>query len=386
MIIKLIFALTISGWIYWLVAYGFTRSFFHHPQPVHPGFTPPVSILKPVKGLDPEAYENFASFCRQDYPTFEILFGVPDPSDPAVGVITRLKRDFPQCKIILVVENVNQPNRKAGMLHVLSGYARYDVLVASDSDMRVTPDYLQRVVSPLEDPDTGLVTCPYRGKKPVTFTARLEALYMGVSFLPHVMMGRQVLEMGFAMGSTVALTKRSLEKIGGFAAITDYLADDYEIGARIRKTGLRVHLSDYIVTSILGPTSFREQWNREVRWAHCNRVSRPLEYPGLIFTFSTPLAGLLLLATGFASWAWLVFLFSLLLRWVEGWAVTRLTCDETSRRWLIWLPVRDMLSALVWCSGLFGRKVVWRGEQFRLTDDGRLEFMEAVPSGRKWTW
>lgn len=326
-----------------------------------------------MKGLDAEAYENFATFCQQDYPCFELLFGVADPDDPVIPVIKKLQDDYPEVDIHLVVGSVAGTNCKAALLHVLANRARYDVLAVSDSDMRVTPEYLHRVVTPLADPDIGLVTCPYRGERPTTFTARLEALYMGVSFLPSVLVARKFLNMRFAMGATNVLRRKDLARFGGFAAISDYLADDYQLGVSVSGLGLRVHLSDYVMTSILGVTTFPEQWHREVRWAHCNRISRPLEYPGLLLSYSTPLAVILLAVSGFSLLGWLSLGASLVLRWVVAWLVAGYTGDYVSRRWLIWLPLRDMLSALVWCAGVAGRHIVWRGETFLLHGDGRLE-------------
>ena len=373
MVIDILMLLTIASWIYWLVALWLVHAFFHSREDLDTSYSPPVSILKPVKGLDAEAYENFASFCRQDYPCFELIFGIASPDDPAIPVIERLREDFPEVDIRLVIGSVSGTNRKAGLLHMLANRARYDVLAVSDSDMRVTPDYLHRVVAPLADPQIGLVTCPYRGELPTTFTARLEALYMGVSFLPSVLVARKFLNMRFAMGATNVLRRRDLALLGGFAAISDYLADDYQLGVSISRLGLRVHLSEYVVASILGVTTFPEQWHREVRWAHCNRISRPLEYPGLLLSFSTPLAVTLLAVSGFSPLGWLALGISLVLRWGVGWLTAGYTGDVVSRRWLFWLPVRDMLSALVWCAGVVGRHIVWRGETFLLRGDGRLE-------------
>jgi len=333
---------------------------------------PPVSILKPVKGLDFQAYENFVSFCRQDYPEFELLFGVADLADPVIPVIERLQRDFPQHNIRLFVVEASGSNRKASVLHHLAGQACHEVLVISDSDMRVASDYLRRVVAPLAHEDIGLVTCPYRGEASLTLTARLEALYLGSTFLPSVIVARRFLDMRFALGATMALRRSDLARIGGFAAVADYLADDYQIGARVASLGLRVHLSDYVVAYFMGATTFRGQWNREVRWLRCSRVSRPLEYPGMLLTFSTPLAATLALASGFSPLGRWALLISVLVRWLVAWLVTGYTGDQTARRWLIWLPLRDMLSALVWCAGGLGRSVTWRGEKFRLLPDGRM--------------
>lgn len=382
MLETVLFLLTIAGWIYWLVACWLVRVFFRGGPEPDLGFTPPVSILKPVKGLDAQAYQNFVSFCQQDYPDFELLFGVADPADPAIPVVERLQQDFPERRIRLIVAPAIRVNRKASLLHSMAPQARHDVLVVSDSDMRVTPDYLRRVIAPLADEKVGLVTCPYRGEATVTLTARLEALYMGVTFLPSVLVARKFLNMRFAMGATLALRRSNLVRLGGFAAVADYLADDYQLGVRIANLGLRVHMSNYIVVSVLGATTFQEQWNREVRWARCSRVSRPWEYPGLLLTFSTPLAVILALVTGFAPIAWLSLIVSLLLRWLVAWLVTGYTSNQAIRRWLILLPIRDMLTALIWCLGEVGRHIVWRGEEFVVRPDGRLE----LPSpGQRFT-
>jgi ceramide glucosyltransferase len=372
MVVIVLWLLVAASFVYWMVALWLVRSFFHRPRPAAPEFYPPVSILKPLRGLDAQIYQNFVSFCEQDYPEFELVFGVADPDDPVAEAVRRLQREYPQCDTRLVITPANRANRKAAQLHVLAGEARYPVLVISDSDMRVGPDYLRRVVPPLADPTVGLVTCLYRGVEPVTFTARMEALYMGATFLPSVLVARKVLKMRFALGATVALRGSDLERMGGFAAVADYLADDYQLGAHIADLGLRVQMSDYIVNSVLGATTFTDQWNREVRWAHCNRVSRPLEYPGMLLTFGTTFSLVLVVASGFAPTSWVALGLSLLQRWFVAWWVMGYTGNESTRRWVAWLPLRDALSALVWAAGAVGRRVVWRGEEYILQPDGKL--------------
>lgn len=365
--------LILCSWLFWLVALYLVQTFFRPANGWKPSrFTPPASILKPLKGMDEQAYENFASFCRQDYPDFELVFGVADISDPVVHIVKKLKRDFPQRQIRLYVFKPFGSNRKASLLHGLTSKAKHNLLVISDSDMRVTPDYLRRVVAPLADESVGLVTCPYQGDLASTFTARLEGLHMGATFLPSMLAGRGFLNMRFALGSTAALRRRDLARMGGFAAIANYLADDYQLGARIAGLGLRVHLSDYVVTSIIGATTFQEQWQREVRWMRCNRVSRPLEYPGLLLTYSTPLSMVLLMLSDYSTVAWQILAISMILRWAVAGLVTTYTHDWETRRWLIWLPIRDMLSALTWLAGFLGRRVAWRGEEFFLVENGRM--------------
>ena len=374
--------LTLFSWVFWLAAAYLTWDFFRRPPAAPAGSLPPVSILKPVKGLDSGAYQNFASFCRQDYPRFELIFGVADPADPVIPLIERLQRDFPHLAIQLVIANPQAPNQKAGLLAHLARRARFPILVASDSDMRVGPDALRRVIPALQDPAVGLVTCPYRGANPVTLTARLETLYMGVTFLPSMIVGRQLIGMNFAMGALVALRQSDLARMGGFEAISGYLADDFQLGSRISALGLRVHLSRYLVDSQLGETTFSEQWEREVRWAHCNRASRPRHYPGLFLSFSTPLALLVVGLAWFAPWSLALLAGSLLLRWMVGYWVTLCTHDHEARRWLFWLPVRDCLTALIWFGGIFGRRVVWRGQAYQLRSGGRLAPLSRPPARR----
>ena len=372
MVEMLLLALIVAGWLYWLVACWCTRSFFSGPE-LDDGFAPPASILKPLCGVDTDAYENLASFCQQDYPDYEILCGVCDPADPVIPIVRRLQRDLPQIPVRLIVAATAGANRKAGILHVLTGEARHEILVISDSDMRVTPDYLRRVVAPLADEATGLVHCPYRGDRPVTFTARLEAQHMTATFLPSVMVAQRLLRGRLALGATMALRRGDLERLGGFAAFEDYLADDYQLGLRMSDLGRRVLLSRYVVASVLGATSFREQWQREVRWARTNRVNRPREYPGMLLTFSTPLSVILVVASGLERAGWGALAVSVSLRWLVAWLVMGYAGDQATRKWLVWLPLRDMLSCLIWCVGGVGRRIVWRGQGYTILRGGRMQ-------------
>lgn len=393
MLERLLELLVAASWVYWLVAVWMVRSYFRHcSSPAGSGgelsdpkgsYTPPVSVLKPVRGLDHEAYENFESYCRQDYPDYEIIFGVDDPRDQAVPVIRNLQRAYPGLRIRLVVADVFAANRKACVLDRLAAEARHEILVISDSDMRSTPDYLRRVVAPMADTRVGLVTCPYVGGSAHSLSARLEALHMGVTFLPSVVVARRVVAMRFAMGASNTVRRLDLERIGGFAALADYLAEDFQLGARIAGLGLKVHLSDYIMTSVLGETTFEEEWHREVRWSRCTRVSRPKEYPGLLISFSTPLAGILAWLTGPGGAHEEALLVSLVLRWVVAWLVTGYTHDRESRRSLFWLPARDVLSSLVWAAGGVGRRIVWRGEEYRLESGGRMAPVGPLPEPGK---
>jgi len=377
----LFLSLTAASWVYWLVAGWCVAEFFAEPQPEPGPDLPPVSILKPVRGLDAAGYKNFGSFLVQDYPQdYELLFGVTDPEDPDLALIDRLQQEFPKRNIRALVAPPRGANDKVSILCHLAQQASYDTLVVCDSDMRVTPDYLRRVCAPLQDPSVGLVTCLYRGERAETFTARLEAQYITTTFLPSALVGRRYLNMGFALGASNALRREQLQQIGGFEVLLNYLADDYQLGARVAATGRRVHLSDYTTRSILGATTFQEQWAREIRWAKCLRVSRPLEYPVLLLTLSTPLSLLTAASMRFSLAGLAVVAASLALRWLVGWQVARNTHDEVFRSSWFWLPLRDMLTSVIWCAAGVGGHVSWRGRRFALREGGRLQLLPPGPS------
>jgi ceramide glucosyltransferase len=380
----LLLLLIAAGWIYWLVALWMVRSHFRPRPKPDPDFAPPVSILKPVKGLDAEAYENYASFCQQDYPDYELLFGMADPDDPAIELVERLKADYPELKIRWAIGHIFGSNRKASLLHNLVGEAQHELLVISDSDMRVKPDYLRRVVAPLARSEVGLVTCPYQGQGARSLVAKLEALHMGTLFLPSVVIASDLFRLPFAMGSTVALRKSDLRRMGGFRAIADHLADDHEVGARIAELGLRVYLSDYVTISFLNNASFQELWQRELRWNRCIRVCEPAANAGLPITFTTPLALLLLPVSGFSLPGWLALAFTLALRYLVAWMITGYTGDTETRHWLHWLPLRDCLSLATWSAGLVGRQVAWRGEWYYLQADGRMTALPHRAGSSLW--
>ena len=216
-------------------------------------FSPPISILKPLKGTDPEIYESFRSHCLQDYPEYEIIFGVSDPNDPAIESVKKLQREFPDRRIqLLVCSKILGANVKVSNLAQMLAEARYDWLIVNDSDIRVEPDYLRRVTAPLADPRVGMVTCLYRGVAAAMLGSHLEGLGISTDFCPSVLVARQ-LEGGirFGLGSTLAFRRAELEKIGGFTSFVDYLADDYELGKRIAGLGLTVKLSDVVVETYL---------------------------------------------------------------------------------------------------------------------------------------
>ncbi len=335
---------------------------------------PPVSILKPLKGTDPEIYQSFRSHCLQDYPDYEIIFGVSDPNDPAVASVRQLQSEFPALSIRLIVcDKTLGANVKVSNLAQMLAEARHQYLLVNDSDIRVEADYLRRVITPLANPQVGMVTCLYRGVAAATLGSRIESLGISTDFCAGVLAARQ-LEGGlkFGLGSTMAFRRGSLEKIGGFESFADYLADDYEFGRRIADLGLEVRLSEVIVETNLPAYRGPEFLSHQLRWARGVRDSRSGGYFGLVLTYGLLWSCVLVAASRGAIWAWILAGTTLFLRaavaLVVGKSVLR---DRQLLRQLWLLPLRDLVGVGVWIASLAGHTVSWRGDRFELKN-GKL--------------
>jgi ceramide glucosyltransferase len=321
-----------------------------------------ISILKPVHGLDPAlrgAIESHLNLLPAA-PGAELLCGVRSLDDPAVPLL----RKYPGVRVIEC--STQTANAKVGVLIDLAHAARGSILVVNDADIRVEAGYLERVTAPLGDPRVGLVTCLYRPEG-TTFAARFEGLGVSTDFAPSAMVARLVGVDEFAMGSTLAFRRADLEKIGGFEAIADYLADDYQLGHRIHALGLKCELSGFVVSTHLGG-GWRDVWTHQVRWARTIRVSKFSGYAGLPATFATLWA---LLAAGAGAWRIAVALIAvrMLMATVSGWFTLR--SRDVLVLWLL-IPARDLFGAAVWLAGLFGKSVTWRGRQLKLDREGRI--------------
>ncbi|MGD0506373.1 MAG: bacteriohopanetetrol glucosamine biosynthesis glycosyltransferase HpnI [Terriglobales bacterium] len=347
------------------------------PQPENQ--LPPISILKPLKGIDPEIWESFCSHCEQEYPQFQLIFGVSDSADPAIEVVRKLQSKYPGLPIELIVcDRVLGANIKVSNLVQMLPAARHELLLVNDSDIRVPSDYLRKVIVPLADASVGLVTCLYRGiASPTvaspTLGSRLEALSISTDFVPGVLSAR-FLEKGlhFGLGSTLAFRRRDLEAIGGFETLLDYLADDYELGRRIASTGKRVELSAATVTTFLPAYTLRQFFRHQLRWSRTIRDARRWGYMGLLFTFGLPWALMTLLAARGAAWAWLLFGLALAARLAIGLVAAEVVLqDRQLLRNILLLPLRDLIAPLVWAASFMGNRIHWRGDVFDVKD-GRL--------------
>lgn len=360
--------------VYYLLAVLAAAKYFRRERGrVWPDYCPPVSVLKPVRGVDFGTYENFVSFCRQDYPDYEILFAVNDANDPAVPVIQRVIKEFPRLRIRLLVgaEHLGA-NRKVNKLVRLAREAQNDVLVLTDGDVRVGPDFLRQIVAPLQDKRIGAVTSFYRAIAEENVGAKLEAVGAAGDFFAGVLMARWKEEIRFALGASIATTKGWLEKIGGFESITDTLADDYELGLRIAKAGGEIVLSREPVWTLYPAQTFRSFWHHQLRWARTVRLCRPASYLGLLFTQGLPWTVLAIFLAP-ANWIAGAYVISYLaLRFAMAWTVGVWGVgDEVLRRNLWLLPVRDAIYFVMWVASFGSNRIRWGSAEY-LVREGRM--------------
>jgi ceramide glucosyltransferase len=336
-------------------------------------FTPPATLLKPVHDVDFGSIENFESFCRQNYPDYEILFAVNDDSDPAVPLIRDIIARFPE-RSIRLISGAPQvgANKKVNNLIEMARAARYEIIVLTDGDVRVLPNYLREVVAPFADPKVGAVTSFYRGITQKSLGAELEAIGAASDFFAGVLVAEWMEGMTFALGASIATTKNWVAKIGGFEAIADMHSDDYELGYRIASAGGKIVLSHELVWTMYPAQSARGFWNHQVRWLRTVRLSRPLSFIGLIFTHGLPWSIAAALAAPTRSVAAAYLIAYLILRLLTAWVVgVRVVDDETVRKKLWLVPLRDAIHFIVWLASFASNKITWSGQQFTMRE-GRM--------------
>jgi len=374
--------LTVCGIAFYLIALWSARDFQREKRSgLNPGSLPPVSILKPMKGADSQTYAALRSHCEQEYEAYEMLFGVNDETDEAVPLIRKLMEEFPNREITLIVcTEVFGSNRKVSNLMHLLRRAKYQQVLVNDGDIKVSPTYLQSAISGFQDPAIGMVTCLYKGSPFETLGSKLEAFGIATDFAPGVLTAR-FLDNGltFGLGSTLAMSRTALKEIGGFEAVVDFLADDYQLGKRIADAGLKVALAHEVVETAVPAYSFRQFWEHQLRWARTMRTSRPAGYAGLVFTYGLPWAILLAASVPRVWWSWTLLATALLTRCAVALSVgAGILRDEQVVRNFWLLPVRDVLGLAVWFASYTGNTVTWRGEKFRL-EQGRMYPISDTP-------
>lgn len=345
---------------------------------------PAVTVLKPLKGLEPQLYQNLRTLCEQDYERFQLIFGIADAADPAAAVVLQLKQEYPAIDIELVVDGrVHGSNHKVSNLHNMYARAKHEVIVIADSDIRVPRLYLRELVRHLRDPGVGLVTSMYRASSTGGLPGLVESLCINTDWCHMVLVARVAEKLTYAFGATIALRRSVLDEIGGFLPIADYLADDYQLGQRVAARGYRLALSNQVLETVIGVRDSRELLEHQLRWARTYRVCRPRGYFGSIFTHTTLWSLANVLFHGFTLGSCLVSGALLGLRYLSAALLSwRYLGADTTAAQLLLVPVKDLFVSLLWVLAFTGNTVTWSGRRFRVQRDGRMVDISGIEAKR----
>jgi ceramide glucosyltransferase len=333
---------------------------------------PPITVLKPVCGTEPHLYENLRSYCMQDYPSFQVVFGARDAADPALTVVRRLIEEMPECDLSITVDGrVIGRNYKVSNLANMIRAARHDLIVMADSDTRVGPDYLGAIATAFAEPSVGAATCLYRGVVGDGRASALGALYLNDWYMPSFMLASRFSRLDTCFGQTMAASRRALADIGGIEALKDHIADDYMLGRLISRAGYRVALAPCVIDNVVCEADLRALFRHELRWARTLRTVRPLSYPFTVLTDALPLSLFAFVATGLSAEGGVMFLAAVVMRLaLHGMARLRFGARVPFRPWLV--PYRDMVTFAVRISCFVGHGISWRGHRFTLKPSGHM--------------
>lgn len=345
----------------------------------------PVSLLIPVCGLDESAYENWTALCQQNYEHYEVLFGVMNPADPAIPVLEKVVAKFPERARFLLCQQVNGINYQISNLMNLMEISQHEIVIFLDSDMLVSQDYIRIVTAPLTDPCVGVVTCSYVSHNPKNLGAALASLGRCVDFIPSVLVARSLYGgLQFALGATIAIRKSVLAKIGGLQRLVNKVGTDYQIGKLATDAGYQVELSQYVLENDCGHETLKQVYNRELRWAKSIRCNRGSQYYGIGLTYGMIYCTLLLLVSGFQTWAIVICVITLISRVIQALvAINRIDCPNLL--WWLWaLPIREVFSFVVWIGGMLGQTIYWRGRWLLIGPEGNLQEQIDKTNVKKW--
>ena len=375
MVIYPLFFLLLAALAYQVLALGCLWRFCSQPR--GPRLSPPlpgITVFKPLKGLEGTTRECLESFLSQDYHPYQVIFGVKHPHDPLLPLLQELQLSFPQAQAEIITCPADLGlNPKVSKLRQMEPHALYDLLVIADADVKVGPDFLTQIAAAFQEPEVGLVSCPYRAGPAATLGAGLEALTISGDFIPSVATAFYVEGIRFALGAAMGLSRQALAAIGGFAALADFLADDYQLGWRVAQAGFRVRLLPYVVETQTPRLGFKEYLEHQLRWARTYRVCRPLGYFAYGITHALIYGLALFLAAGGTTWAWGLLGATLAVRLVLA-AFSERRGLQGSLPWpfFLLLPLKDLLSGLIWLLSFLGDRVTWGGRLYRVTPEGKL--------------
>lgn len=345
------------------------------PKPINPDFFPPITLLKPLCGLDADAYENFASFCRQDYPQFQIIFGVKDPTDPVIDIVNQIMADYPNCDISLVISGQFQnqaQNPKMMSLLSMASQAKYPFLLISDADIFVHADYLKQMAPFMSDETIGIVTGGYRSRGS-NFVNLLEQIETATEYLPGIIAGAKLQGLAWTIGCSVLIRRTALDALGGFDRLKDSLGEDCRLGKLMVAQGYKIVLSPYLVEHRLNPEHFLNFLRRKIRWNKGIFSCYPFAYLACIFTYGGLMSALLLCMTAFSMGACSLFFLMWSLRFFLAWYVGAKHLGDLSLKSLFFLvPLYDLIGFFLWIFSLLQNKVYWRGHYFKIKKNGQL--------------
>lgn len=369
--------LAVAVWFYshsLYAAWDFFRRVRDEDEPT-PDWRPPVTVLKPLKGVDPGLYENLVTFCRQRYERFQIVFGIADADDPAVPIVQRLRREFPEVDISLVIDGRQHgTNRKISNLINMLEHAKHPILALSDGDMRVPENYLSRSVAPLRQPDIGLVTALYRAVPRGGLATVFDALFVNTDFCHQVLLARKIEKARYAFGASIVMRRETLEQAGGFERLASVLADDYFLGRYVTELGLQTWLSDCVVDTVIDVASVRKLVRHQLRWGRTFRSCRPLSYFATVVTHGTLWACVNALVGGLSLVALAPSLgvigLRLLTTAVISWRFVR---SDLGLGQILLVPLKDLFMSSIWLASFVGDTVWWSGRRFRVLAGGEME-------------
>lgn len=373
----ILIVLIISAGIYSLFSILCVLEFFRQKKPGLKDMPYiPVSIMKPIKGVDPEIRENLKSFCRQDYPEYEVLLGFAELSDNAINAARDVAALHSDCNIRIITSRKNLgANKKVSNLQGILEESSYPLIAISDSDMRVDPYYLKKIVGEYHDnKNVGLITSLYKISTPASIGAAFESLTVALDFIPSVLVARRLEGVTFGLGASMLLSKKALEDIGGLSVIADYLADDYQIGNRLWKKGYQIILSDYVIEDVVGNMTMAEYLIHQLRWARTYRACRPKGFLGYGITHIFPFSLLLLILQGPTTLSLSILSAVIVLRFSLSYVLyKKVICLRKWLRWVVLIPVKDLLSFLIWLWSFAGNRVFWRGGYYRILKGGIIK-------------
>jgi len=373
MLAGILLLLLFGSLVYSVLQIGAALSYLSVRRPALHSPAEPVSILKPLSGLDLDLESNLRTFFEQEYPAFEILFAVRNESDPAAPVVERLRQEYTGVPTrLLITGEPPYPNAKVYSLEQMLQAATNDLVVMSDSDIRVTPDMLRKVAAEFQDNHLGVATCPYRAVSGPSLWSRLEATGMNTDFWGSALVARMLEGMRFAVGPTIVARRAVLDSIGGFARLKDYLAEDFVLGKSAAESGYGVILSSYVIEHHIGSATLKENIEHRLRWMRSTRRSRPAGYIGQLLTMPFPIA--LILCAIAPAW-WPVLPCTIAVRALAAYAVSWKVL-QVRLNWLL-LPIEDVVNFCFWLMGCFGSTILWRGRRYRLDSEGRFELISS---------